>query len=531
MTRIAPVNLEFNPKTLWFDAGELEIGKTDRVVVETARGVELGRMAGEVFEAAESDLDKLKSALQPVVRVATEEDVERAAEMERLSKEAMATFKELAASYDEGMHPVSVEYLLEGDKAVFYFEAEERIDFREIVRELASRFHVRIDMRQIGVRDEARMIGGLGHCGQELCCKRLGGEFCPVSIRMAKEQDLSLNPQKISGICGRLMCCLRYEYEAYKDFHQRAPKQNATIQTPDGPAKVCNLNVPREIVDLKIEIDGKLKTVHVPLADMDEPEEGATRPKSVGEEAWRRAIEPPISSAASALFLTSQFTGKDALGDARAVRRNNANVKNATGSTSMVEVPRKPSRRRRRGGSQEPEREAAVDTKRVRRRRSTTVSADGTTVSKATAPRGAEEGAPEGAEDRPTRRRRARGGQRARRSPDGRSADSATSPSVEGEQAEKRPARRPGQKSSGLSQAREGQAGGEGEAKKPPRRRRRGGSGRSGSSAKGGSDQAEASAAPVEGGAERSGSDGRRPRRRRSRRAGESKSEGATDEA
>ena len=133
----------------------------------------------------------------------------------------------MAAEASADMHPVSVEFLLDGDKAVFYFEAEERVDFRDLVRKLAAHFHVRIDMRQIGVRDEARMVGGLGHCGQELCCKRLGGEFCPVSIRMAKEQDLSLNPQKISGVCGRLMCCLRYEFDAYKDFKGRAPKQNA----------------------------------------------------------------------------------------------------------------------------------------------------------------------------------------------------------------------------------------------------------------------------------------------------------------
>ena len=124
------------------------------------------------------------------------------------------------------MHPVSVEYLFEGDKAIFYFEAEERVDFRELVRKLAAHFRVRIDMRQIGVRDEARMVGGLGHCGQELCCKRLGGEFCPVSIRMAKEQDLSLNPQKISGVCGRLMCCLRYEFDATRT--SRAAPRNRT---------------------------------------------------------------------------------------------------------------------------------------------------------------------------------------------------------------------------------------------------------------------------------------------------------------
>ncbi|WP_282191799.1 PSP1 domain-containing protein, partial [Adlercreutzia caecimuris] len=200
MVRVAPINLTFNPKTLWFDPGELEIEKDMPVVVRTARGTEFGIAASDVIEVPEEQVRALKSALRPVERIATEEDVERAREMEEKSREALPVFKEMAREAHEDMHPVSVEFLLDGDKAVFYFEAEERIDFRELVRKLASRFHVRIDMRQIGVRDEARMVGGIGHCGQELCCKRLGGEFCPVSIRMAKEQGLSLNPQKISGL-------------------------------------------------------------------------------------------------------------------------------------------------------------------------------------------------------------------------------------------------------------------------------------------------------------------------------------------
>ena len=186
MVRVAPINLTFNPRTLWFDPGDLDIEKDMPVVVRTARGTEFGIAASEVIEVSEEQVRALKSALRPVERIATEEDIEQAAEMERASAEALPVFKEMAREYHEDMHPVSVEFLLDGDKAVFYFEAEERIDFRELVRKLAARFHVRIDMRQIGVRDEARMVGGIGHCGQELCCKRLGGEFCPVSIRMAK---------------------------------------------------------------------------------------------------------------------------------------------------------------------------------------------------------------------------------------------------------------------------------------------------------------------------------------------------------
>ena len=320
MARIAPVNLYYNPKTLWFDAGELDIKAGDGLVVSTARGTEFGRAAGEVFEADAAKVKKLKTPLKPVKRLATPEDERRAAEMERKSREALPVFKEMAAEAGADMRPVSVEYLLDGDKAVFYFEAEERVDFRDLVRKLAARFHVRIDMRQIGVRDEARMVGGLGHCGQELCCKRLGGEFCPVSIRMAKEQDLSLNPQKISGVCGRLMCCLRYEFEAYKDFKSRAPKQNSTVDTPAGPAKVVDLDVPRETVSLKVEGE---KPVKVPLADFEPPEEGSTRPKAVGEEAWEVASARTAAGAAgeSSIFATSQLTGADKLADPGAVRR------------------------------------------------------------------------------------------------------------------------------------------------------------------------------------------------------------------
>ncbi|MFR2587193.1 MAG: stage 0 sporulation family protein [Adlercreutzia equolifaciens] len=318
MVRVAPINLTFNPRTLWFDPGDLDIEKDMPVVVRTARGTEFGIAASEVIEVSEEQVRALKSALRPVERIATEEDIEQAAEMERASAEALPVFKEMAREYHEDMHPVSVEFLLDGDKAVFYFEAEERIDFRELVRKLAARFHVRIDMRQIGVRDEARMVGGIGHCGQELCCKRLGGEFCPVSIRMAKEQGLSLNPQKISGLCGRLMCCLRYEFDAYKDFKGRAPKLNATVQTPAGPAKVVDHDVPREIVSLKVEGE---KPVKVPLSDFDPAPEGATRPNAVGEEAWEEATsDRGLIGGEALIFSTSQFTGADKLAEGAKVR-------------------------------------------------------------------------------------------------------------------------------------------------------------------------------------------------------------------
>lgn len=371
MVRIAPIGLQYNPKTLWFDPAGHDVKRGDAVVVRTERGTEFGHAVDDVMEVDEAAVKKLKSALKPVLRIADEKDIEQAAEMEALGREALPVFKKFAAETNEDMRPVMVEYLFDGDKAVFYFSAEDRVDFRELVRKLAAHFHVRVDMRQIGVRDEARIVGGLGHCGQELCCKRLGGEFCPVSIRMAKEQDLSLNPSKISGVCGRLMCCLRYEFEAYKDFKSRAPKAGSTVITPDGPAKVCELDVPREIVSLKME-DGKV--VKVPLADFEPAEEGA-RPNEVGEEAFRRNSEPDIAlnaGAALVTFSTPHFTGKDKLSE--------GGVRVTGRKASKKSDPRRPAKdakqaeprrqRRRRSGSDAVEEASKQQKQQGKQRRS-----------------------------------------------------------------------------------------------------------------------------------------------------------------
>lgn len=355
MVRIAPVNLPFNVKTLWFDANGLEMEPADDVVVTTARGLELGRVAGEVFDVPYEKVKALKSPLKCVERIATPEDIEQAREMERLSREAMPIFKEMAREASEDMHPVSVEYLLDGTKAVFYFEAEERVDFRELVRKLAARFKVRVDMRQIGVRDEARIVGGIGHCGQLICCKRMGGEFKPVSIRMAKDQDLSLNPAKISGLCGRLLCCLRYEDEAYKDFKQRAPKVGNTVHTPDGPAKVEALDIPRELVRVRVEGENP---VSVPLSSFKEPEEGK-RPNTISEQGWDEVVNPVqavFEGSGLDIFQTSQFTESDKLGDANAVHHE--------GTAADPLAPSKRSRKPRRSqkvSARKPDQDSETD--------------------------------------------------------------------------------------------------------------------------------------------------------------------------
>lgn len=287
MVRVAPIKLQVGPKVLWFDPTDLDIRAGDDCIVNTSRGLEYGIATSDVLEVSDELIKDLKSPLKPVERLATPEDREKVKELEEKSASALSVFKEIALETDKDMHPVLVEFLFEGDKAVFYFEAEERIDFRELVRKLASYFHVRVDMRQIGVRDGARIIGGLGHCGQELCCARFGSEFSPVSIRMAKEQNLSLNPQKISGVCGRLMCCLRYEYETYKEFNSRAPKMGAKVETPEGIAKVTDINVPSEQISLTLE-DGTV--LRIALKDFETPEEGR-RPHRISEEVYERYVQ------------------------------------------------------------------------------------------------------------------------------------------------------------------------------------------------------------------------------------------------
>jgi len=249
MPTVVGVKLRFAGKVLWFDPAGSTPEEGQHVIVTTERGQEFGEV---VMTPRDVDPAEIPAELKPVVRIADENDLARAEVLREREREEMERFRALVSKHRLDMKPIGAEHLFDDSKIVFYFAAEERVDFRELVRELAAELHNRIDMRQVGVRDEARMIGGLGHCGQQLCCVRFGGEFQPVSIRMAKEQDLPLNPLKISGLCGRLMCCLRYEYDAYKDFKQRAPKCGATVDFPDGSAgRISSMNIPRETLTIR----------------------------------------------------------------------------------------------------------------------------------------------------------------------------------------------------------------------------------------------------------------------------------------
>jgi cell fate regulator YaaT (PSP1 superfamily) len=224
-------------KVYYFDPCGLTVRKGDYVIVETARGVEYGETVIPNKEVAEGDVVK---PLKKLIRVATPADTETVEKNKEKAAEAFKICEKKIAAHKLDMKLVSVEYTFDLNKILFYFTADGRVDFRELVKDLASVFHTRIELRQIGVRDEAKMLGGLGICGRPLCCSQFLDDFQPVSINMAKEQNLSLNPTKISGTCGRLMCCLKYEQDTYEALIRETPRPDSLVETPDGPGIVVD---------------------------------------------------------------------------------------------------------------------------------------------------------------------------------------------------------------------------------------------------------------------------------------------------
>ena len=227
-------------KVYYFDPGEEMLKKGDKVIVETARGIECGEVAMENGDVAE---ESIIHPLKKMIRKANEADLKKVEQNEKLEKNAFEICLKKIADHKLEMKLVDVEYTFDNNKILFYFTADGRVDFRELVKDLASVFRTRIELRQIGVRDEAKMLGGLGICGKPFCCSTFLGEFQPVSIKMAKEQGLSLNPVKISGTCGRLMCCLKYEQAAYTDLLKTTPKVGAIVTTPEGKGVVVDQNL------------------------------------------------------------------------------------------------------------------------------------------------------------------------------------------------------------------------------------------------------------------------------------------------
>ena len=253
MTRVIGVRFRTAGKIYYFDPGKLDIKKNDHVIVETARGIEYGTVVGDPKE--EED-DKVVQPLKAVLRVATPKDDEQEAANKQREKEAFKICLEKIRKHDLQMKLIDAEYTFDNNKVLFYFTADGRIDFRELVKDLASVFKTRIELRQIGVRDETKILGGIGICGRPLCCHTHLSEFAPVSIKMAKEQNLSLNPTKISGVCGRLMCCLKNEEETYEELNRRLPNAGDFVTTEDGlKGEVHSVNVLRQLVKVVVDVD------------------------------------------------------------------------------------------------------------------------------------------------------------------------------------------------------------------------------------------------------------------------------------
>lgn len=251
MRKIIGIRFRTAGKVYYFDPLQFEIKKGDHVIVETARGIEYGTAVSGIRELEE---EKINQPLKPVIRIATERDDKQQADNKVKEKEAFQICLEKIKKHNLEMKLIDTEYTFDNNKILFYFTADGRIDFRELVKDLASVFKTRIELRQIGVRDETKVLGGMGICGRALCCHTFLSEFAPVSIKMAKEQNLSLNPTKISGVCGRLMCCLKNEEETYEELNRRLPNVGDYVTTDDGyKGEVHSVNVLRQLVKVVVD--------------------------------------------------------------------------------------------------------------------------------------------------------------------------------------------------------------------------------------------------------------------------------------
>lgn len=259
MIKVIGVRFRTAGKVYFFDPLDFQVNRGDHVIVETARGIEYGTVVGAPREVED---DKVIQPLKPVLRIANEKDMEQEAANKIKEKEAFKICLEKIHKHELDMKLIDAEYTFDNNKVLFYFTADGRIDFRELVKDLASVFKTRIELRQIGVRDETKIVGGIGTCGRPLCCHTHLSEFIPVSIKMAKEQNLSLNPTKISGVCGRLMCCLKHEEDTYEELNRRLPDVGDMVTTSDGlKGEVQSVNVLRQRVKVIVDVDDE-KEIH-----------------------------------------------------------------------------------------------------------------------------------------------------------------------------------------------------------------------------------------------------------------------------
>ena len=266
MTKVIGVRFRQAGKIYFFSPGKLEIKPQDRVIVETARGVEFGKV---VTGPKEVEDDKITQPLKSVIRIANEEDYKKEEKNREKEKEAFNICLEKIRKHGLEMKLIDAEYTFDNNKVLFYFTADGRIDFRELVKDLAAVFKTRIELRQIGVRDETKILGGIGICGRPLCCHTYLSEFAPVSIKMAKEQNLSLNPTKISGVCGRLMCCLKNEQETYEYLNRKLPGVGDIVTLPDGmKGEVSGVNVLRQLVKVLVDVNDEKEMRECPVEEL-----------------------------------------------------------------------------------------------------------------------------------------------------------------------------------------------------------------------------------------------------------------------
>lgn len=291
MIKIVGVRFRNAGKVYYFDPKGYKIDAGDHVIVETARGVEYGTVIGGIREVPD---DKVIQPLKAVIRVATQEDDARAQKNRAREKEAMRICSEKIRRHGLDMKLIDAEYTFDNNKVLFYFTADGRIDFRELVKDLAAVFKMRIELRQIGVRDETKILGGIGICGRVLCCNSFLSEFAPVSIKMAKEQNLSLNPGKISGVCGRLMCCLKHEEETYEELNRRLPNAGDYVTTDDGlKGEVSSVNVLRQLVKVLVEVNDEkeLREYKVEQLKFRRRQHGRGRKNGEGDEKEMKELE------------------------------------------------------------------------------------------------------------------------------------------------------------------------------------------------------------------------------------------------
>ncbi len=268
MIKVVGVRFKKAGKIYYFDPGEIDVPHNDFVIVETVRGIEFGHV---VLGPREIDESEIVAPLKDVIRVATDEDFDINRENKKKATDAMSICKVKIAEHELEMNLIDVEYTFDRNKVIFYFTADGRIDFRNLVKDLAAIFKTRIELRQIGVRDEAKILGGIGPCGKETCCKQFLGEFEPVSIKMAKEQSLSLNPTKISGLCGRLMCCLKYEQDVYEELLEKIPLVGTIVKTEQGFGTIVETYTLLEQAKVRVKLEDKTEDLIIfPISEIED---------------------------------------------------------------------------------------------------------------------------------------------------------------------------------------------------------------------------------------------------------------------